>query len=61
MKRQNNADIRALFKANGLHYSDVAQQLEISVSALYRWLRIDMTPKHKRLIEWAIAELTKEV
>lgn len=61
MCKQNNADIRALFKAKGLRYIDVSNHLEISEATLYKWLRAkELKPKQRRWIIQAVEELTRE-
>lgn len=55
-----NKDIKASIKRAGIHQYEVADLIGIGEATLVRWLRYELTPERKLLIENAIKKLSSK-
>lgn len=56
---KKNADIRALLSENQIYLYELSDSLGISESALYRWMRHELSKDQTRAIRAAIANIVK--
>lgn len=54
-----NLDIRLQAKSHGIYLWQIAQHIGISEATLFRWLRFDLSPEHRKLIETSISDLSE--
>ena len=52
-----NNEIRQKMQLNGISLWEVAHELEISEPTLFRWLRFELNPERKAMIENAITAI----